>query len=250
MKPLEGKVAVVTGGGKGIGAAIAKRLANDGAAVAVNYANSSADAQATVDATSAAGGRAIAVKGNVAKRDQVAAIFEAARQAFGPVDILVNNAGVYEFRPLEAVDEADIDRQFDINVKGLLFATQEAVKDFDGGRGGCIVNIGSIVSITPPAYGSVYSATKGAGDVITKSLAQELGPRNIRVNTVAPGVTITEGFSSMPGHEGFVDLAKSRTPLGRSGAPEDIADAVALLVSPDSRWITGAIVPVGGGLTI
>lgn len=216
----------------------------------VNYASSAADALTTVDAIVAAGGKAVAVQGDVAKRAQVTALFDAARKAFGPVDILVNNAGVYDFRPIEAVDEEHIDRHFDINVKGLLFATQEAVKDFDGGRGGVIVNIGSIVSLTPPATGSVYSATKAAVDAITKSLAQELGPRQIRVNTVAPGVTVTEGFTSMPGHEGFIGMALARTPLGRTGTPEDIADAVAALVSEDSRWITGAVIPVGGGMTI
>jgi 3-oxoacyl-[acyl-carrier protein] reductase len=250
MSKLQGKVAVVTGGGKGIGAGISKRLAADGASVVVNYASSATDAQKTVDAIVAAGGKAIAVKGDVAKRDQVTGVFEAARKAFGPVDILINNAGVYEFRPIELVDEEHIDRQFNINVKGLLFATQEAVKDFDGGRGGVIVNIGSIVSLTPPANGSVYSGTKGAVDVITKSLAQELGPKKIRVNTVAPGVTITEGFNSMEGHEGFIGLATARTPLGRPGTPEDIADAVAHLVSEDSRWITGSVIAVGGGLTV
>lgn len=250
MKRLEGKVAVVTGGGKGIGAAVAKRLAADGAAVAVNYASSAADAQSTVDAIVAAGGRAIAVKANVAKRDEVSSLFGAAREAFGPVDILVNNAGVYEFRPLEAIDEEHIDRQFNINVKGLLFATQEAAKDFDDGRGGVVINIGSQVSLTPPANGSVYSATKGAGDVITRALAQELGPKNVRVISVAPGVTVTEGFASMDGHEGFIEFAKSRTPLGRPGRPEDIADVVATLVSDESRWITGTVIPVAGGLTL
>src|SRR5687768_8944322 len=250
MKRLEGKVAVVTGGGKGIGAGISKRLAMDGAAVVVNYASTAGDAQKTVDAIVAGGGKAIAVQGDVAKRERVTALFDAARKAFGPVDILINNAGVYEFRPLEAVDEEHIDRQFNINVKGLLFATQEAVKDFDGGRGGVIINIGSIVSLTPPANGSVYSGTKGAVDVITKSLAQELGPKQIRVNTVAPGVTITEGFNSMEGHEGFIGLATARTPLGRTGTPHDIADVVAMLASDDSRWITGAVIPVGGGMTI
>jgi 3-oxoacyl-[acyl-carrier protein] reductase len=250
MSSLQGKVAIVTGAAKGIGAAIAIRLAADGAAVAVNYANSASGAQATVDAITAAGGKAIAVKANVVKRDEVTALFEQTRNAFGPVDILVNNAGIYNFAPIEAIDEAHIDSQFDINVKGLLFAIQEAVKDFDNGRGGAIVNIGSIVSLTPPAYGSVYSATKGAVDVITKSLAQELGPKGIRVNAVAPGVTLTEGFHSMAGHENFIDVAKTRTPLGRPGAPDDIADAVAFLVSNDARWVTGSILPAGGGLTL
>jgi len=250
MSKLKGKVAVVTGGGKGIGAGISKRLAADGAAVVVNYASSAADAQKTVDAIVAVGGRAIAVKGDVAKRAQVAGVFDAARKEFGPVDILINNAGVYEFRPLGAIDEEHIDRQFNTNVKGLLFATQEALKDFDGGRGGTIVNIGSIVSLTPPANGSVYSGTKGAVDVITKSLAQELGPKKVRVNTVAPGVTITEGFHAIDGHEGFLQLAEARTPLGRPGTPDDIADVVANLASNDSRWITGAVIPVGGGLTV
>lgn len=250
MKRLEGKVAVVTGGGKGIGAAISKRLAADGAAVVVNYASSAADAEKTVAAIIEAGGKAVAVKANVVSRADVTALFEASRKAFGPADILVNNAGVYEFRPLELVDEEHIDRQFNINVKGLLFASQEALKDFEGGRGGVIVNIGSLVSFTPPANGSVYSGTKGAVDIITKSLAQELGPKKVRVVTVSPGVTVTEGFESMSGHEGFIELATSRTPLGRPGAPEDIADVVSSLVSDDSRWITGAIVPVGGGLTL
>lgn len=203
-----------------------------------------------MDAIVAAGGRAIAVKANVAKRDEVAALFRAAREAFGPVDIQVNNAGVYEFRPLEAINEEHIDRQFNINVKGLLFATQEAATDFDGERGGVVINIGSQVSLTPPANGSVSSATKGAGVAITRALAQELGPKNIRVISVAPGVTVTEGFASMDGHEGFIEFAKSRTPLGRPGRPEDIADVVATLVSDESRWITGTVIPVAGGLTL
>lgn len=250
MNRLEGKVAVVTGGGKGIGAAVAKRLAADGASVVVNYASSEGDAQKTVDAISAAGGKATAVQANVADRGQVTALFAAARTAYGPVDILINNAGVYEFRPLSAIDEEHIDRQFAINVKGLVFASQEAARDFDGGRGGVIINIGSIVSLMPPANGSIYAATKAAVDAITQSLAKELGPKNVRVVAVAPGVVTTEGFHSMAGHEGMTELALARTPLGRTGLPEDIADAVSALVSSDSRWITGSVIAVGGGLTI
>jgi len=212
MKPLQGKVAVVTGAAKGIGAAIALRLAADGASVAVNYANSASGAQVTVDAITAAGGKAIPVQADVANRQDVTRLFEQTRNAFGPVDILVNNAGIYEFSPLEGITADHIERQFGINVKGLLFATQEAQVDFQNGRGGAIVNIGSLVSLMPPAYGSVYSATKAAVDALTKSLAQELGPKGIRVNTVAPGVVITEGFNSMPGHENFIDVAKNPHP--------------------------------------
>jgi 3-oxoacyl-[acyl-carrier protein] reductase len=250
MKRLEGKTAVVTGASKGLGAAIARKLASEGAAVVVNYARSEKEANQIVQDIAAQGGNAVAVQADVSQREHAQALFRAAREAFGPVDILVNNAGVYEFRPLEAIDEAHIDRHFDINVKGLLFATQEAARDFDGTRDKVVVNISSIVSLTPAAYSSVYAATKGAVDVITKALAAELGPRKVRVLSVAPGPVETEGFLSTDGHTDIAASSLRRTPLGRIGQPDDIAELVGSLVSSESRWLTGAVIPAAGGLTL
>jgi len=245
MSKLSGKVAVVTGASKGIGAAIAKKLAKEGASVVVNYASSKAGADAVVASITAAGGKATAVKGDVTKDSK--AIIEAAITAFGRLDILVNNSGVYEFAPIEAVTEESFNRQFGVNVLGLLLTTQAALKHI--GEGGSIINIGSVVSrVTPPAS-AVYSGTKGAVDAITGVLARELGPRKIRVNALNPGMVETEGATSA----GFIgsDFEKgvvAQTPLGRVGQPSDIADVAVFLASDDARWLTGEKLVAGGGL--
>ena len=248
MGKLSGKVAVVTGASKGIGAAIAKAYGAEGADVVVNYRSGKAGAEAVVKDIQRAGGKAIAVEGDLSKRADVQKLFAETRKAFGKLDVLVNNAGVYEFRPLEEVDEEHFRRQFDLNVLGLLYATQEAAKSFNGS--GSVINISSIASLTPPPNGAVYSATKGAVDVITRSLALELGPRQIRVNSLSPGVTETEGLESMEKQDGFFEHAILRTPLGRTAKPEDIAKVAVFLASDDSAWITGEIVPAGGGIRL
>ncbi len=246
-KKLAGKAAIVTGASKGIGAQIARRLAADGASVVVNYASSASGAEAVVNDIVKAGGKAVAIQGDVSKEAEVIRLFEESHKAFGHIDFLVNNAGVYEFRPIEEVDESHYRKQFDINVLGLLFATREAVKQFGAG-GGNIVNIGSVAATSAPATVSVYSATKGAVDTITLSLAKELGPRGIRVNSVNPGMVETEGTHQVGiiGSD-FEKLVASNTPLGRIGKPEDIADVVAFIVSDDARWITGQHIKVSGG---
>lgn len=248
MKQLEGKVAVVTGASKGIGAGIARALGEAGASVAVNYASDREGAQRAVDAIQKAGGRAIAVQGNVAKIDDVRRLFAAAREAFGRLDILVNNAGVYSFGPLQDATEAEYRRQFDTNVLGTVLATQEALNHF-GDAGGSVINLGSIVSTNPIIGSVIYSATKAAVDNITVTLARELAPRRIRVNAIAPGVTRSEGVEQI----GLIgsDLEKqkvSETPLQRLGEPEDIALAAVFLASDQSRWITGETIRVAGGL--
>jgi 3-oxoacyl-[acyl-carrier protein] reductase len=247
MAKLVGKVAVVSGASKGIGAAIAIQLANDGAAVVVNYATSAEQAAAVVAKIKGAGGAAKAVRADVSKPAQAGNLIDACVSEFGRIDILVNNAGVYEFLPLQDITEAHFDRLFDLNVRGLLFATQAAVGAF-GDRGGSIVNIGSMVSLAPPPGGSVYSATKGAVDVLTRSLAAELGPRKILVNAVLPGPVETEGAQSLAEWDQFRAQFLPRTPLGRIGQPHDIASVVSFLVSEDAGWITGQVIPVAGGL--
>ena len=247
MAKLSGKTAVVTGASKGIGAAIAETLGRNGANVVVNYASDKAGAERVVKSIESAGGKAIAVQADVSRKEQLDQLFAATTKAFGHVDVLVNNAGVYEFRPLENIDEQHYRRLFDINVLGLLLTTQAAVKVMNG-TGGSIINISSLASRQPVPASSVYSATKGAVDVITQELAQELGPRKIRVNALSPGVTETEGLRSVGADKNFLDYAVSRTPLGRLGASEDIADAALFLASDDSRWITGEAVQIGGGL--
>ena len=246
MAALKGKVAVITGASKGIGAGIAERFGAEGAKVVVNYASDRAGADKVVAKIEQAGGEAIAVQGDVVKKQDVERIFAEALKEFGKLDILVNNAGVYEFKPLEEVDERHFRRQFDTNVLGLLYATQVAVKNMSSS--GSIINLSSIASKTPPATGSVYAGTKGAVDVITRSLAQELGPRKIRINTLSPGFTITEGVKSTGAEQAFSEYAVSRTLLGRPGVPDDIAKAAVFLASDDSGWITGEEILVGGGI--
>lgn len=247
MAKLTGKVAIVTGASKGIGAGIAEELAKDGASVIVNYANSPKQAEAVVAKIKSAGGKAKAVKADVSKPAEAKQLADAAVSEFQRLDILVNNAGVYEFLPLPDITETHFDRMFNLNVRGLLFATQSAVGAF-GDHGGSVINIGSMASQAPPPGGSVYSATKGALDAITRSLAAELGPRRILVNAVLPGPVETEGLQAMGGAHEFVTQLVSRTPLGRIGKPRDIATVVSFLASDDAGWITGQIIPAAGGL--
>ncbi len=250
MAKLAGKVAVVTGASKGIGAAIAEKLGSEGAKVVVNYASDKAGADRIVGKITASGGEAVAVQGDVSKTSDIKRLFAETETKFGHVDILVNNAGVYDFRPLEQVDEEHYSKIFDLNVKGLLLTTKEAVAHMNG-NGGSIINVSSIASKTPAANTSVYSGTKGAVDVISRALALELAPRKIRVNTLAPGATETEGTKSKPEFEnGFAQFAVSRTPLGRLGTADDIAKAALFLASEDSGWITGEELLVGGGIRL
>ena len=250
MAKLAGKVAVVTGASKGIGAAIARRFGAEGANVVVNYATDKAGAEQVIRDIESAGSKAIAVKANVADTRDVDRLFTEAKKTFGKIDILVNNAGVYEFKPLEQIDEQHFRKHFDLNVLGPLLTMKAAVGNING-DGASIINVSSIASKTPPPGSSVYSATKGAVDVLTRSLAQELGPKKIRVNTLAPGVTDTEGVRALPedGPE-FRNYAVSRTPLGRVGTVDDIASAALFLASDDSRWITGEEILVGGGIRL
>jgi 3-oxoacyl-[acyl-carrier protein] reductase len=244
---LAGKVAVVTGASKGIGAAIAKQLAAEGASVVVNYASSKTGADKVVGEITAHGGRAVAVQADLAKKSDINRLFAETRKAFDRVDILVNNAGVYEFLPLEQVTEEHFHRQFNLNVLGLILATQEAVKQFPA-AGGSVINISSVASTAATANGSVYSATKGAVDAVTRSLASELGPRGIRVNAINPGMVETEGVHAAGFAESdFRKLVESRTPLGRIGQPQDIGGAAVFLASSDSAWITGETFFISGG---
>jgi 3-oxoacyl-[acyl-carrier protein] reductase len=246
-KKLAGKVAVVTGASKGIGASIAKHLAAEGAAVVVNYASSKEGADRVVDEIAKRGGKALAVQADVAKKQDIERLFAETKKAFGTLDILVNNAGVYEFAPLESVTEEHFHRQFNLNVLGLILTTQEAIKQFNS-TGGSVINISSIASTATPPGGSVYSATKAAVDAVTKSLARELGPRKIRVNAINPGMVETEGTRSAGITESdFRKQVEAQTPLGRIGPPQDIATAAVFLASSDSAWITGENFIVTGG---
>ena len=246
MSTLTGKVAVVTGASKGIGAAIAKSLGAAGASVVVNYASDKAGADKVVDAITKAGGKAVTVKGDVSKQPDAEAIIDAAIKAYGKLDILVNNAGIFEFAPVEAITSDHFHKQFNTNVFGNLLVTQAAVKHLP--KGGSIINIGSLVSrITPPGS-SVYSATKGAVDVITGVLSLELGSKGIRVNSLNPGLVETEGTHTA----GFIGSdfdkhAAAGTPLGRIGQPNDIATAAVLLASDDAGWINGQLINAAGG---
>jgi len=248
MKTLAGKVAIVTGASKGIGAAIAKTLADEGAAVIVNYASSKAEAERVVAEIVGNGGKAVAVQADVSKKADIDRLFTEAGAAFGRLDILVNNAGIYEFAPLENVTAEHFHKMFDLNVLGLILASQEAVKHF-GSEGGSIINISSVVATAALPNVSVYSATKAAVDAVTKSLAKELGARKIRVNAVNPGMVETEGTHAAGITDSdFRKQTESQTPLGRIGQPQDIAPAVAFLASPAVGWITGETLYISGGL--
>ena len=245
---LAGKVAIVTGASKGIGAEIARELAAQGAAVVVNYASSRAGADKVVADIIGSGGRAVAVQADLADPGKVQQLFAAAREAFGRLDILVNNAGIYEFAPIEEVTPEHFHRQFNLNVLGLLLATQAAVREF-GDQGGCVINISSVVATYTPPQSAVYSGTKAAVDAITRSLAKELGPRKIRVNSVNPSMVETEGTHAAGITDGeFRTQIEAITPLGRIGRPRDIAPAVAFLASDDASWITGETLYISGGL--
>lgn len=247
MGKLNGKVAVVTGASKGIGAGIAKGLASEGAAVAVNYASDAAGAEKVVQSIREAGGTAIAVHGNVASLEDLEQVLETTVQQLGQPDILVNNAGIFAFRPLEQIDEAHFQTHFNVNVLGPILASQAALRYF-GDRGGSIINISSLVSRTPLAGSTVYSATKAALDAVTKSLSKELGPRGIRVNSIQPGMVVTEGSSAGGFTEGELRRGiEAATPLGRIGQPEDIAGAAVFFASDDSAWITGETLAIAGG---
>jgi 3-oxoacyl-[acyl-carrier protein] reductase len=246
-KKLAGSVAIVTGASKGIGAAIAKGLAAEGAAVVVNYSSSKADGEKVAKEITSAGGKAIAVQANVSKKEEIERLFVEAKKAFGRLDILVNNAGVYEFSPIENVTEEHFYKQFNLNVLGTLLASQAAAKQFDG-AGGNIINVSSVVSTLGIPQSAVYSGTKGAVDAMTRALAAELGPRGIRVNALRPGMVETEGTQSAGIAES--DMRKhveAATPLGRIGQPTDIAGAAVFLASKDSAWITGETFVISGG---
>ncbi|MEP7086772.1 MAG: glucose 1-dehydrogenase [Gemmatimonadota bacterium] len=247
MGALTGKVAIVTGASKGIGASIASALGAAGASVVVNYSSSTEGADNAVNEIVARGGKAIAVQGSVAKVADVQRLFAETKKAYGQLDILVNNAAVYQFDALETVTEAEFHREFDTNVLGPILVTQEALKHFNG-EGGCVINVSSVVSDNPPPNAVVYAATKGALDVVTKVLAKELGARNIRVNTIAPGGVDTEGSRTlgMIGSD-FEKQIVSNTPLGRIGRPEDIARVAVFLASSESGWVNGERISVAGG---
>ena len=245
MSKLAGKVAIVTGASKGIGAGIAKALAAEGASVVVNYASSKSGADAVVESITQAGGKAVAVKGDVSQAADAQGLVDAAIKHYGRVDILVNNSGVYEFAPLDSLTEEQFHRQFNVNVLGLLLISQAAAKHM--GEGSSIINIGSLVTRVVPPGSAIYSGTKGAVDAITQVLSRELGPK-IRVNSVNPGMVETEGsrsagFIGSDFHQGAI----ASTPLGRIGQPDDIAKIVAYVASPDAYWINGELIYAGGG---
>jgi 3-oxoacyl-[acyl-carrier protein] reductase len=247
-RKLAGKVAVVTGASKGIGAAIARHLADEGAAVVVNYSSSKEGAERVVAEIKRKGGQAVAVQANVANPPEIRRLFAAAKEAFGRLDVLVNNAGIYEFAPLEAITPEHFHKQFDLNVLALILATQEAARHF-GPEGGSVVNISSIVSSLAPVGTAVYSATKAAVDAVTKALGKELGPRKIRVNAINPGMVETEGLHTTGIAESEMRRqTEAQTPLGRIGQPQDIAAAAVFFASADSGWITGETLFITGGL--
>lgn len=242
---LQNKVAIVTGASKGLGANMAEELAAEGAAVIVNYASSQAAAEAVVEKITARGGRAVAVRADVSDAEQHKTLFDAAEKAFGKVDVLVNNAGIYEVAALEQIDADHFHRQFNLNVLAPLLLSQEAARRM--GAGGSIVNVSSVVSTLSPAGTAVYNATKGAVDSITRTLAKELGPRQIRVNSINPGLVETEGLHASP-LIGARQALASVTPLGRIGQPGDIGPGVVFLASDDSKWMTGETLYISGGL--
>lgn len=247
MSKLSGKVAVVTGASKGIGAGIAKALARNGASVVVNYASSKAGAEAVVADITSADGKAIAVGGDVSKAADAQGIIDAAIKTYGRIDILVNNSGVYEFAPIEDVTEEHFHRQFNVNVLGLLLTTQAALKHL--GEGASIINVSSVATTITPPTTAVYFGTKGAVDAITGVLSRELGPRKIRVNAINPGFVITEGThtAGVVGSD-FEATAVSQTPLGRAGQPDDIASVAVFLASDDAGWLTGEHIVASGGM--
>jgi 3-oxoacyl-[acyl-carrier protein] reductase len=246
MKELTGKVAVVTGASKGIGAQIAKQLATEGASVVVNYASSKGGADEVVAAILKDGGKAIAVQADVAKSADVKRLFSATKDAFARLDILVNNAGVFTFAALEQVTEEDFHRQFDTNVLGAILAIREALAYF-GAEGGSVINLSSISSTNPVPNSLIYSASKSAVDAITKALANELAGRKIRVNVIAPGMTATEGLAAMGVDDGAAKSIGAGLPMGRIGKPGDIAEVAAFLASDRSAWVTGERITVSGG---
>lgn len=245
-KRFEGKVAVVTGASKGIGAEIARHLASEGASVIVNYSSSKAGADKVVADITKKGGKAIAVQANLTDHDSIKKLFSKTKETYGKLDVLINNAGVYEFVPLESIDAAHFHKVFDLNVLSLLLVTQEAVKYF--GTSGSIVNISSVASTTGMPQSAVYGASKASVDIITKVLAKELGPKKIRINNVNPGMVDTEGTHSKGIIESeFQDHFVAQAPLGRIGVPQDIAPAVAFLASEEASWITGETLFITGG---
>ena len=248
MGKLKNKVAVVTGASKGIGADIAKGLAAEGAAVVVNYSSSKEGAERVVAEIKANNGKAVAVQADVAKEADVKRLFDETAKAFGQVDILVNNAGIYQFAPLDEITEEQFHRMFNTNVLGLLLATREAARHFNGG-GGSVINVGSAVTELHPPTSAVYTATKGAVDAVTRVLANELGPRKVRVNSINPGVVNTEGTQTagIMGSD-FETNAVAKTPLGRYAEPGDITPVAVFLASDDSRWLTGETIVASGGL--
>lgn len=248
MSKLKGKVALVTGASKGIGAGIAKALAAEGASVVVNYASSKEGAERVVTDIAESGGKAIAIQGDVAKSSDIRRIFAETKQSFGRFDVLVNNAGVYQFAPLDEITEEQFHRQFNTNVLGLILAAQEAARHF-GPEGGTIINIGSVASSTTPPTSAVYTATKGAVDAVTRVLAKELGAKKIRVNSINPGMVETEGThtAGIVGSD-FQKQTELQTPLGRSAQPGDIAPVAVFLASEDSGWLTGETLLASGGL--
>lgn len=248
MGKLSNRVALVTGSSKGIGAGIAKGLAAEGAAVVVNYASSKEGAERVVSEIKAKGGKAVAIQGDVAKAKDVQRLFAETKKAFGRLDVLVNNAGVYEFAPLDQITEEQFHRQFGTNVLGLILATQEAARHF-GADGGSVINIGSVASSLTAPTTTVYTATKGAVDAVTRTLAKELGPRKIRVNSINPGVVETEGThaAGVIGSD-FQKGFEAQTPLGRIAQPSDIAPVAVFLASADSGWLTGETLLASGGL--
>jgi len=247
MSKLTGKVALVTGASKGIGAAIATALAADGASVVVNYASSKEGAEAVVARIKQAGGTAVAVRGDVSQQAEAKALVDAAVQQFGRLDILVNNSGVYGFAPLEEITEADFHRHFNVNVLGVLLTTQAALPHL--GEGASVINISSVVTRITPPHSAVYTGTKGAVDAITGVLSRELGPRKIRVNAINPGMVETEGTHTAGFHgTDFERDAIAQTPLGRIGQPQDIASIAVFLASDDSNWMTGEQLLASGGV--
>ncbi len=247
MADLKNKVAIVTGASKGIGAAIAKHFAKAGASVVVNYSSSKEGADRVVEEIKKNGGKAIAVKANMTDAKEIDHLFAESKKAFGKLDILVNNAGIYEFMPLEGVTEEHFHKQFNLNVLGLMLATKKAATEF-GPKGGVVINISSVAGVSPLANASVYSATKAAVDAITKSLAKELGPKNIRVNSLNPGMIETEGVHAAGFDQSdFRKQIERETPLGRIGQPDDVGTVAVFLASDHSGWVTGETLLVSGG---